>query len=260
MKCATVEKQLSWFLDDVLDADRSDRISEHLDQCSKCRTEFARLNHIRRKLGSLKSPEAPGYLRHLLELRLETAARQTWRESLRNAVEYRWSKIRTTERMWYLTRALGTLTTSLFFLAISASMNPLYELGFRQQVAPEKALVLQTLREQLLKNVGLIPMDAQKKHAAPTEPMINPLYLVNLGENASRKARDDTFSVVTVVDRSGAAKIQNVLEYPEDSSLLSDLNSMLMTARYRPAVQNGRAVESHLVMSFSRVSVYDQEK
>jgi hypothetical protein len=259
MKCERVKKQLSWFLDDVLETDRSDSISEHLQECDKCRRELARLARIRRGLAGLKRPETPHYLRRLMELRLERAARETWRESLRNAIEYRWSRIRATERMWYLTRAVGTVTAFVFFLGISASMNPLYELGFRQEPLPERATLLQTLREQVLKNVGIMPVDTQKKRTAPTEPQINPLYLVNLGENASRNARDDNFAVVTVVDRSGAAKIQNVLEYPEDTSLLSDLNSMLMTARYRPALQNGRAVESHLVMSFSRVSVYEDK-
>jgi hypothetical protein len=68
---------------------------------------------------------------------------------------------------------------------------------------------------------------------------------------------DDSFTVSAVVDRSGTAKIQNVLEYPADSTLLDSFNDMLTTARCRPARQNGRAVESHLVLSFSMVSVYD---
>ena len=57
--------------------------------------------------------------------------------------------------------------------------------------------------------------------------------------------------------RSGAAKIQNVLEYPADSTLLDNFNNMLISARCRPASHNGRAVDSHLVLSFSKISVYD---
>ena len=58
--------------------------------------------------------------------------------------------------------------------------------------------------------------------------MINDLYLVYFGQSAMRTGKDDTFSVVTMVDRSGAAKIQNVLEYPADRKLLTDFNSMLI--------------------------------
>jgi hypothetical protein len=256
MKCDTVIKYLSWFLDDVLDEDKAGRVSLHLNQCDRCRREFDRLVLLRRKLASMQRPESPDYLRHLVELRLTRAARETWRGTLRNAWEYRLSKIRTTEAIWYLTRLLGTATTFLLFFAISASINPLY-LGFHQQQAAERAEVSQALRELLLKNLGLPPVEAQKKRSAAVEPALNDLYFLSFGENASRVANDDTFSVVTVVDRKGTAKIQNVLEYPADSSLLSDFNSMITSARCRPALQNGRAVDSHLVMSFSKISVYD---
>ena len=87
--------------------------------------------------------------------------------------------------------------------------------------------------------------------------MIHDLYLLNFGQSASRTSADDSFSVVTVIDRSGTVKISNVLEYPVDKSLLTDFNAMIMSARCRPASQNGRAVDSHLVMNFSKISVYD---
>ncbi len=69
--------------------------------------------------------------------------------------------------------------------------------------------------------------------------------------------QDGTISVVTVVDRSGTVKIQNVLEYPADNNLLTKFNDMIESARARPASQNGRAVDAHLVMTFSKISVYD---
>lgn len=254
MKCENVLKQLSWFADDIVSHDEAVRISRHLNQCSGCRREFDRLGELRRKLGALESIEPPEYLKHLIDLRLNTTARQAWRERLRNAWEYRWSKIRSTEGMWYLTRLMGTATTFVFFFVISAAMNPLY-LSFNRQQTPERGAMYETFRENLLKNLG-IP-DGQKKHTSPSEPQINALYYLNFGENASRTGHDDSLAVAAVVDRSGAAKIQNVLEYPADSSLLAEFNSMLTSARCRPATQNGRAVDGHLVLVFSKITVYD---
>jgi hypothetical protein len=256
MNCNRVLSQLSWFIDDVLDGSASDRISEHLNQCGGCRREFDRLLQLRRKLGSLSTPEPPEYLRHLLELRLSSDARDTWRERVRYAWEYRVSKFRTTEGMWYLTRLAGSAVTVLLFLAISASINPIYY-ALPQQEWPERTDLVQNLRDQLLRNVGVVSLDSQKKRSAPMEPGINPLYLLEFAESASRSSRDDTVAVAAVVDKRGEAKIQNVLEYPVDKNLLSDFNSMLVSARYRPATQNGRAVESHLVLAFSKISVYD---
>jgi hypothetical protein len=256
MNCHRVLKQLSGFIDDVLDGSASDMVSEHLNQCGNCRREFDRLLQLRRKLGSLSTPEPPEYLRHLLELRLSSDARDTWRARVRFAWEYRVSKIRTTEGMWYLTRLAGSAMTVLLFLAISASINPLY-FALPQQQWPERNDVVQNIRDQLMKNVGVVTFESQRKPAASMEPGINPLYLLEFAESASRSSRDDTVAVAAVVDKRGEAQIQNILEYPADKNLLSDFNSMLVSARYRPATQNGRAVDSHLVLAFSKISVYD---
>jgi hypothetical protein len=48
-----------------------------------------------------------------------------------------------------------------------------------------------------------------------------------------------------------------VLEYPADETLLSEFNRMITSARCRPARQNGRAVDSFLVLTFSKISVYE---
>jgi hypothetical protein len=45
------------------------------------------------------------------------------------------------------------------------------------------------------------------------------------------------------------------LEYPVDDSLLSAFAEMIMSANWRPASRNGRAVDSHLVLTFSRIYV-----
>lgn len=256
MNCERVLARLSEFLDEVLDSERAIQVSQHLERCASCLKELQRLATLRKRLSSLGTVHAPDYLQHMVQLRLSSEEQNTLRARLRDALEYRWSVIRTTEGMWYLTRILGTVMTSIFFVMIVASMNPIY---FDQNAdrGPLPPAYRQQLSASVLKNLGLIPVEAQKRPISPSEPMINDLYLLNFGQSVSRQGRDDTFSVVIVVDRSGAAKIQNVAEYPEDRTLLSSFNSMLVNARYRPASLNGRAVDSHLVLTFSKVSVND---
>ncbi len=257
MKCETAVKNLSLMVDDALEEGQARLVSGHLSHCTDCRDELEHLTRLRRSLRALDKVEAPPYLRHLVQLRLETEKRETWRFRLREALEYWWSKIRTTEGIWYFTRLMGTAATFILFFSIVAAVKPLY-----MDPAAERNGATQALRQQLplnvLKNLGLTPLEAQKRPISPSDPQINDLYLLNFGESASRTGkRDDTFSVVAVVDRSGSAKVQGVLEYPADSAWLSDFNSMIETARYRPASHNGRAVDSHLVMTFSKISVYD---
>lgn len=257
MKCEDVSRHLSSYLDEVLERDKVGRISKHLSECSSCHEEFERLSRLRTALRALDKVPIPYYLRHLVQLRLANEGRHNWRTNLREAVEYRWSRIRTTEGLWYVTRLFGTVATFVFFFSIVAAVRPMY-----MDPSVDRGATSQALRQQLplnvLKNLGLTPLEAQRKPISPSDPQINELYLLNFGETASRMGgNDDTFSVVAVVDRSGTAKIQDVLEYPADSALLSDFNTMIQTARCRPASQNGRAVDSHLVMTFSMISVYN---
>ncbi len=257
MICERVLTQLSEFLDEALGSEKTLQVSQHLEKCANCRKEFDRLVLLRKKLSSLGTIQAPEYLRHLVQLRLNNEKESTLRARLRDALERRWSIIRSTEVMWYLTRALGTVMTSVFFVMIVASMNPIY-LGQSADRGPLPSSFRQQLPGSVLKNLGLIPVEAQKRPISPSEPMINGLYLLDFSQQSvSLDGEDDTFSVVAMVDRSGAAKIQNVLEYPADRALLNRFNSMLATARCRPASQNGRAVDSHIVLTFSKVSVYD---
>ncbi|NWG12437.1 MAG: zf-HC2 domain-containing protein [Acidobacteria bacterium] len=259
MKCAKVAEDLSLLLDDMLGSEQSARISRHIEECERCREEWIRLVDLRSKLKSLGRVPAPEYLRHLVQLRIRDAAKLTARAEVRRALEIGWSRLRTIEGVWYLTRLAGTAATFVFFLAISAAVTPAY---FSMQAAgTERGGLSPEGRYQLvvgvLKNLGMRPVEAQKIPFSKSEPKINELYLLSFGENASRTSADDSFSVVTVIDRTGSAKIRNILEYPADSSLLADFNQMLMTARCRPASENGRAVESHLVMNFSKIAVYE---
>ncbi len=256
MNCERVIKRLSEYLDEVLDGGANVQVAEHLRQCESCAREFRRLALLRKKLALMGSVRAPDYLRHLVQIRLSNEKGNTLWSRLREAWEYRWSVIRSTEIMWYLPRLLGTVMTSVFFLIIIAAMNPMY-----LDQNPDRGSVRAAYRQQIpvsvLRNLGLAPMSDQRRPISSSEPMINDLYLLNFSQSISREGQDDTLSVDTVVDPSGTATIQNVLEYPADRNLLYDFNSMLASARYRPASVNGRAVASHLVLTFSKISVYD---
>lgn len=258
MKCEVVQKVLSPFLDEMLGSNLALEVSDHLGACYGCHKELNRLVSLRSMLGSLKKVEAPQYLRHLLQIRMRNQEQNSWTTQLRESLEYRWARIRSTERIWYLTRILGTATTLFFFLILRSAMGPI-SVEFPAQIAdrggPEQHL--RQLGISVLKNLGLLPVEVQRRPISPSEPRINALYLLNFGQSVSRSGSDDSFSVVTVVDRRGTAKIQNVLEYPADSSLLYDFNTMIASARCRPASQNGKAVDSHLVLAFNKISVND---
>jgi hypothetical protein len=249
---------MSLFLDGDLEAELAREASRHLDECPGCNREFARLRTLRHRLRSLPQVPAPEYLESLVRKKISAAHELSWRNRWRAELEYRWSRIRTTEGIWYVTRTAGIMATVILFMMISSAMSPL-DLAVAPPLPKWPTLSPNARYQQLgmgvLRNLGVTSLEAQRIPISPQEPKINDLNLVNFGQNASRNAVDDTVSIVTVVDRSGNARIQDILEYPEDEALLDEFASMILSAYWRPASRNGRAVDSRLVLTFSRVLV-----
>ncbi len=259
MLCRKVLPLLSQFFDEVLDAETAGRIARHLSSCPECRKEYDSLAALHRKLRSMPRIPPPAYLRGLIGIRIADLARDEWRVRLREAMERAWSRIRTVESMWYVTKALGTVAASAFFFLITYTLTPINVSANAPKGMPVSlsADYGQQVGMGVLEKLGLIPAQPQKGYARKRQPAINDLYFLNYGKSVPRAGQDDTFSVVTVVDPSGAATIQNVLEYPTDQDLLISFVDMISSARCRPASRNGEAVTSHLVLMFSKVSVYD---
>ena len=256
MTCEKVLGRLSLFLDDMLEEPHAAEVSLHLSACSGCNGELLRFKSLQDQLRALERVAAPEYLEDLVHRRIVSARTHSWRQNLRANLEYGWSRIRTTEGKWYAIRLMGALATVVFFIAISPAMNPIYQELGDTLAARGETQAAQVLTANLQKLFGS-PPHAQKNPIRSSEPKINDEYLANLAESASRIPQDDTVSVVFMVDSSGAAKVQDILEYPADDSLLSDLTEMINSAAWRPASQNGRAVNSPLVLTFTKIYVYN---
>jgi hypothetical protein len=259
MFCEGVLKRLSEFYDGVLDSDTSFRVSQHLDQCKNCRKEMDTLSDLHGKLRSLTSVPAPEYLFHLIQLRITRQKQESWRTRVKDALEFRWSRIRTTEGMWYWTRAMGTIMAGVFFCLISSAITTYYVEGTLQE--SDRATLSLAYRQQVVTSVvralGMLPAHAAKRQFSHNDPAINDLYLLYFGESVAHAGEEDTLSILTAVDPSGTATVQDVLEYPADRTLLSSFNEMITAARFRPAISNGQAVHSHLVFTYNRIFVYD---
>ncbi len=258
MRCEKVLGQLSWFIDDMLERNLASEVSRHLSDCPRCGHELTRLRRLQAALKGLEPAAAPDYLGDLVNMKISQARSESWRSSLRSAIEYRWSRIKSTERVWYLTRLMGAMATVVFFIAIYSAMNPLYlslahEIPTRVDWPHTEAS--QRLALGMQKALGM--PEALKRPVRSSEARINDLYLDKLGQSASKTAHDDTVSVFTMIDRNGTGKVQDVLEYPADDSLLNDFTEMINSAVWRPASQNGRAVDSRQVLIFSKIYVYN---
>jgi len=260
MSCSRVLSLLSEFFDEALDADAAAQISQHLDGCDSCRREYQRLAALHRKLRSLERIPVPDCLGTLVQRRIANRDRNLWHVRLREGLELGWSRIRTLESMWYVTRALGTAVALSFFFLISHAVAPLYV----QADAPGVSISPygQLVGAGVLEKLGLIPAQPQKGTppkipVAKSDPAINDQYLLNFGQSISQAGNDYDFSVVTYVDSSGLGTIQNVLEHPNAHNFVSSFNKVISSGRFAPARENGEAVSSHMVLMFCKISVYN---
>jgi len=255
MSCEKVLLQLSEYLDEALASDAAIYVSQHLDNCIQCRKEYERMSEMRNVLNSLPRHSAPECLRGIIRHRI--ASQDSFRLCLKHDIERRWSRIRTLEGIWYATRAIGIVMASVFFILTSNALAPFYVVDASASITPNIVFSSpdygQEVGINVLRKLG-IPVSTKN---VKSKAAINDLYFVNFGQNHAQNGKDDGFSVVTEVDGSGVAKIENVLEYPDDHDLLANFSDMISSARCRPASKNGQAVKSRMVMMYSKISVYN---
>jgi len=255
MLCKKVLPLLSEFFDEALDADTSAQVSQHLGQCIRCRKEFNSISALHRKLTSLNGVQAPEYLHSLVQHRL---AQEPWHAGVPGELARWWSIVRTTEGMWYATRAVGTVMACMFFIMISSAIAPLYiqsqaaavqqeslRFGYGQQVSMNVSKLLGVPRVQPLRSSRSDP------------PALNPMYLVKYADSGTATGGEEDFSVLTSLDEKGSAKVETVIKPPSDEAYLTRFRSMLANAQFRPASENGYAVPSTMIFTFSRILVSD---
>ncbi len=262
MLCENVVPLLSEYFDEALDSGTAIAVSQHLDRCQACRKELSGIVKVHNKLKSLTRGPAPDYLQDLVQLRLTEMRQNRWRVQCQDALELWWSRVRSTETMWYATKAVGTVMTAVLFFLLPCSINPI---SFEANSSmPERSVFSRDEKQQVALNVaaklGMLSKEGQeelaKRHQPPVKAAIHQDYVSRFGESISENAQDYDFSVVTYVDRSGKGQGQNVLEHPNAQSFLDSFNKVISEGRFAPARKNGETVPSHMVLMFTKISVY----
>ncbi len=255
MICKKAMKRLSEYFDGVLDSETAVEIERHVKNCAHCRDALIRLTALHEKLRSIEKVPVPDYLHHLIELRLKKEERVKWYASLKDAVSFRWSRIRTTGIQFYWTKALGTVMTAIFLWAISVGINPFYPAAV-PSISLDSWTSEQSERVQLalIIKLGGVPIEqhlTKNRHYAA----INDLYFNHFWDSIPEISDEEFFSVVTTIDSGGTVTLENVLDYPEDKTLITSLNDMIRSARGRPASMNGKSISSPTVLNLSWITV-----
>jgi hypothetical protein len=257
MLCNEVSKRLSEYFDGVLDPETSVEVSRHVKECAGCRRELEGLYALREELRSTQRVPVPDYLYNLVRIRLDESANNTWFKRIKAAVEFRWSRIRTTGIQFYWTKALGIAMAAFCFSFVSNCLDPFYPPGYVPPVAGQ--YMPREYGEQVVstisKTFGGIPIDQHLKNMRHY-PAIHDGYFNNFWDSVPETTEDEDLSVVTTVEPSGAVKLENVLEYPQDNDVLNNFIDTVTSARGRPGSVKGRSVTLPMVIKAIRITVF----
>ncbi|MBN1568940.1 MAG: zf-HC2 domain-containing protein [Acidobacteria bacterium] len=258
MLCEKVLPLLSEYFDEALDAETAIQVSQHLNQCARCRKELSGISAVHDRLRSLNDIRAPEYLHDLVQHQVTSYIKNGWRVQLREALERQWSLIRTIDGTWWSNRILGTVMTAMLVVLIANGIKPTPV----EATDPNQDRIVNPsdYSKKVFRNVqakfGTPPAKVPPgRDAQPSA--IHYRYLDELGKSNPQHAEDDTLSVVATIDPIGRSKMQTVLEPPSDENLLRSVSEVISSARCRPASKNGQAVPSYLVLIVSRVYVYN---
>jgi hypothetical protein len=217
MRCTEARPLFSSYLDGAVKSAQMHRISEHLNGCMDCRSEYLLMENIRAALGTLERVQAPPDLPVKIRIAI-ASARSRKRRDIAGALAVRFQNACNA----FIFPATAGLVTAVIFFAIL--------IGF------------------------FVPARVAADDDVPTM-LYTPPRLEMLGYSDSDLNLDSPVVVETLVDASGRVENFRIISGPDDEQIRMQLNRALLFTVFAPAQSFGRAVPGRAVISFSHIQV-----
>lgn len=220
MKCTDARCLFSENLDGALPGSQMRKLSEHLESCRECSTEYARLSRTQQMVAALGRRRAPEDLALKLRVAISREAalqrERTWQA---------WSvRLEDTLRGFMIPATAGLISAVIFFSVM---------IGFFALPASVSAA------DQDLPVFYTPPQLA----SVPVEPGI-------------ASAIPESVVVEASVDANGRVQDYRVISGPPDAERYStQLDSVMIFTTFRPATSFGRPTVGRAVVSFAKINV-----
>jgi hypothetical protein len=220
MKCSTVQRLMSSYLDGAVKRSQMADIDRHLRECVDCSAEYNALQSVQKLVGALGRKPAPPEV----ALKLRVALSQ----ELANARRSRWDVIKVH-----------------------------WENAFNAIMVPATAgLVTTIIIFGMLISFLYYPGQATAASDVPTAFYTPPELQFAPFELAVGMANTDALVVEAYVDANGRVQDYRILAGPDDmKSLPPELKNVLIFTTFRPATSFGRPTSSRAILSFSKIQV-----
>ena len=223
MNCPQIQEMFSAYLDGAVSGREMQAVSNHLQECENCKSEFEAWRGVQQMLssvGQLKAPDDLG-LRLRLAISRESSRRQGhwW-----DAITTRWENILRPA----LLQASAGFAGSLVLVGSLAMLIGVV-------AAPESVMAND-------EPLGALTQPHYLYSAAHLEPVVTP--------------EDSTIVIEADVNASGQVYDYHVVSGPTDSSTMSQVRDQLMVQVYEPAKAFGEPVRGRVLITFSGMSVH----
>ncbi|MFL6469074.1 MAG: anti-sigma factor family protein [Pyrinomonadaceae bacterium] len=264
MKCREVRLELHQMVDETLDADRNNAISDHLLSCPLCRDELSAINQVRQELRSMRRPELSGRMLQILRRSVSTNLKPSYGFPSFQLVGgsdvswlHRWL-------MPTMTGAVASLVLGVALLAVILMPSDVPQLAINTDPNSQNGDPL------FLANIDpgfgdqlITPQQFARSRAdvAPESPSINPSGTLVAMTNSDTRvpSRDEEVVVVAEVFGDGLARITNVVESSRDQKKMDRLQAAFRRDRisppFVPASMDNRGDMVRVVLKFQSVNV-----
>lgn len=219
MKCSEAKPQFSTYMDHSMSGRQMHDISEHLDSCRACRSEFTLLSNTQKLVSGLGRKQPP----QDLALKLRVMISQELAQSRRKPFEGLLVRLENAFNAFMVPATAGMISAIIIF-----------------------GLLIGVLYPTQISRVNDVPTLLY----TPPELTFTPFGMEMSGLNA------DSVVVEAYIDTNGRVQDYRILSAPEDvKDIIPELNKMMIFTTFRPATAFGKPTTGRAVLQFAKVNV-----
>lgn len=251
MDCKYVDIHIVDYMDGSLPDPEYQAVNKHRTACESCDRRLRQTAALTHQLGGMSFIPSPAYLENLVVSEVTRRYRRPLGQRLRTIYDDLMYPLRLIERRDIVIALISLPVALSFFLAI------FFHIQFSIVNGEQIAFLTYTARPSSSGGSYSYTDAAPESEADSLMPVsMSSPSLVRFVESASETPTPEEYFLVMVhVNQEGMGSIEQVIEYPNDSTLLNKLNSLISSVKFRPARLRGKRVDSYFILAFNQVNV-----
>ena len=217
MRCTEAKPLFSSYMDGAVSGVEMHEVSNHLNECAICESEYAMLERSRALVSSLGRKQAPPELAMKLRIALASERSRSFRSVLRGYAV----RLENMMNAFMFPATAGVVGAVIFFVALIGCF--------------------------------VVPVPADASDDVPT--MLYTPPRLEMSDSDIQIALESPVVIETYVGVTGRVEAYRIISGQDDEQIRQQLNRALLFTIFAPAQSFGRPVPGKAIMSFSHINV-----